>query len=207
MNNTVAAFDFDGTLTRADTLGPFLREVAGTGSMVRALAADAPRLLLAGIGRGSRDDAKERLLRRLVAGREHAELVALGREYGERVAKSKMRSEMMARVHWHAAEGHEIVIVSASLDVYLDRVADLLEIPTVLCSRLAVDDRGRVTGTLAGGNCRGPAKLARIREQFGANGYELWAYGDSAGDDEMLAAADHPVRVEHRGGRISIPTP
>ena len=25
---------------------------------------------------------------------------------------------------------------------------------------------------------------------------ERWAYGDSAGDDEMLAAADHPVRVD-----------
>ena len=204
---TISAFDFDGTLTRADTLGPFLREVAGTPAMLRALAADAPRLALAGIGRGSRDAAKERLLRRLVGGREHAALVALGREYGERVAKTGMRSEMIARLHWHAAEGHEIVIVSASLDVYLDRAAELLGVATVLCSRLDVDDRGRVTGALVGGNCRGPAKLARIRRQFGADGYELWAYGDSAGDDEMLAAADHPVRVDRRGGRIRLPTP
>jgi len=76
----------------------------------------------------------------------------------------------------------------------------------VLCSKLTVNDDGRVTGTLIGGNCRGPAKLQRIREHFGPDGYELWAYGDSAGDDEMLAAADHPVRVDRRG-HFRLPTP
>jgi len=203
----VAAFDFDGTLTRADTLGPFLREVCGTAAFLGALASDAPRLALAGIGAGSRDDAKERMLRRLVGGRVHSDLAARGRAYGERVATTGLRSEMVARLRWHAKEGHEIAIVSASLDVYVERTAELLGIGTVLCSRLAIDGDGRVTGNLIGGNCRGPAKLARIRDHFGASGYELWAYGNSAGDNEMLAAADHPVRVHRRTGRLRLPTP
>jgi phosphatidylglycerophosphatase C len=204
---TVAAFDFDGTLTRHDTLGPFLREVSGTGALLRAFLADAPRLTLAGVGAASRDDAKERMLRRLVGGRERGELAGRGREYGERIATTRMRSDMVTRLHWHAREGHEIAIVSASLDLYIERTAELLDIATVLCSRLEVDDDGRVTGKLVGGNCRGPAKLERIRERFGADGYELWAYGDSAGDTEMLAAADHPVRVDRRTGRFRLPTP
>jgi phosphatidylglycerophosphatase C len=203
----VAAFDFDGTLTRADTFGPFLREVCGTTALVRAFAADAPRLLLAGVGAGSRDDAKERMLRRLVGGRPHSDLLARGRAFGTRVATTGMRSEMIARLHWHAVEGHEIAIVSASLDVYIERAAELLGITNVLCSRMEIDTAGRVTGTLIGGNCRGPAKLRRIREHFGERGYELWAYGDSAGDAEMLAAADHAVRVERRTGRLRLPTP
>jgi phosphatidylglycerophosphatase C len=204
---TVAAFDFDGTLTRADTLGPFLREVAGTGALLRAFAADAPRLVLAGIGAGSRDDAKERMLHRLVGGRLHSDLAARGRAYGERVAGSQLRADTVARLRWHAAEGHEIAIVSASLDLYIARTAELLGIETVLCSRMEVDADGRVTGRLIGGNCRGPAKLRRIREQFGEGGYELWAYGDSAGDAEMLAAADHPVKIGRRTGRLRVPTP
>jgi phosphatidylglycerophosphatase C len=204
---TVAVFDFDGTLTVRDTLGPFLREIAGTGAFTRALAVDAPRLALAGMGAASRDDAKERLLRRLVGGRRHADLAAHGSEYGERVATSGLRPDIVARLRGHAEEGHEIAIVSASLDLYIDRAAELLGVETVLCSRLEVDGDGRVTGALAGGNCRGPAKIRRIREHFGAGGYELWAYGDSAGDAEMLAAADHPVRVERRRGRVRLPTP
>jgi phosphatidylglycerophosphatase C len=203
----VAAFDFDGTLTRSDTLGPFLREVAGTPAFMLAFAADAPRLALAGAGRGSRDDAKERMLRRLVGGRDHGDLAARGRAYGERITATRLRSEMVARMQWHAREGHEIAIVSASLDLYLDRTAELLGVGTLLCSRLELDAGGRATGKLIGGNCRGPEKLRRIREQFGDDGYELWAYGDSAGDTEMLAAADHPVRVERRTGRLRLPTP
>jgi phosphatidylglycerophosphatase C len=202
----IAAFDFDGTLTRSDTLGPFLREVSGTAALGFALAVDAPRLVLAGIGLGSRDDAKERLLRRLLAGKEHDDLARLGRAYAIKITETRMRDEMLARVQWHQAQGHETAIVSASLDVYVEPAAERLGIDTVLCSRLETDAGGRVTGTLVGGNCRGPAKLRRIREYFGSSGYELWAYGDSAGDAEMLAAADHPVRMRHRGG-LRFPTP
>jgi phosphatidylglycerophosphatase C len=200
----LSAFDFDGTLTRADTLGPFLREVAGTAALLSALAADAPRLALAGLGVGSRDDAKERLLRRLLGGQEHSDLAARGRAYGMKIATSRLRSEMITRLRWHAKQGHEIAIVSASLDVYVERTAELLEVPTVLCSRMEIDGNGRVTGNLIGGNCRGPAKLRRLREHFGEGGYELWAYGDSAGDAEMLAAADHAVRVGRLTGRLRI---
>jgi HAD superfamily hydrolase (TIGR01490 family) len=203
---TVAAFDFDGTLTRSDTLGPFLREVCGTAAFARALAADAPRLVLAGVGAGSRDDAKERMLRRLFGGRSHSDLAARGRAFGARVAKTGIRPEMIERLRWHAESGHEVAIVSASLDVYVEPTAEQLGIPTVLCSRLEVDAAGLVTGNLVGGNCRAAGKLHRIRERFGEDGYELWAYGDSAGDAEMLAAADHPVRIKRRGGRLRLPT-
>lgn len=174
---------------------------------MRALAADAPRLVLAGIGAGSRDAAKERMLRRLLGGREHAELVVRGRAFAERVATTGMRSEMVARLEWHAREGHELAIVSASLDIYLEPIAERLGIGTVLCSRLEVNGAGLVTGNLVDGNCRAAEKLRRIRERFGDDGYELWAYGNSAGDAEMLAAADHPVRIGRRIGRLRLPTP
>ena len=32
--------------------------------------------------------------------------------------------------------------------------------------------------------------------EHGLEGVELWAYGDSAGDDELLALADRPLRVD-----------
>ena len=207
MKDAVAAFDLDGTLTRSDTLGPFLREVCGTSAFVRAFAADAPRIVLAGIGAGSRDDAKERMLRRLVGGRRHSELAIQGRAFAERFAKTGMRPDMIARVAWHADARHEVAIVSASLDVYVEPIAELLGIGTVLCSRMEVNADGLVTGNLVGGNCRAAGKLRRIRDRFGEGGYELWAYGDSAGDAEMLAAADHPARVGRRTGRFRLPAP
>ena len=115
---------------------------------------------------------------------------------------------MLARMHWHASAGHEIAIVSASLDLYVDRVAELLGDPDRAVQprwRSTAKDESRAGSSAA--TAAGRAKLRRIREHFGEGGYELWAYGDSAGDDEMLAAADHPVRIHRRSGRFQIPTP
>ena len=57
---------------------------------------------------------------------------------------------------------------------------------------------GRLTGRLEGANCRGPEKAQRLRAWLEAAGLadaEVWAYGDSSGDAELLRDADHPVWV------------
>ena len=90
--------------------------------------------------------------------------------------------------------------MSASLDVYLADVADALGIAHLLCTSLETDDLERCTGRMRGANCRGPEKAARLQALFADDDVELWAYGNSRGDDEMLALAQHPARV--RRGRV-----
>ena len=70
----------------------------------------------------------------------------------------------------------------------------------VVATRLEVDPDGRCTGRLAGHNCRAAEKLIRLDRWLADHSLtrsdiELWAYGDSAGDRELLAAAQHPVWV------------
>jgi phosphatidylglycerophosphatase C len=196
----VAAFDFDGTLTRRDTLVPFLATVVGPGKVARALGAESARLALAAAGRGNRDATKERVLTRVLAGLAYAEVEAAGRTFGAELARSAITPDGRERIAWHRGEGHELVIVSASLDVYLDEVARELGIAHVLCTGLLVDEGGRCTGGLRGANCRGAEKAIRLRALLGDDDVELWAYGNSRGDDEMLALAQHPVRF--RRGRM-----
>jgi phosphoserine phosphatase len=52
---------------------------------------------------------------------------------------------------------------------------------------------------MQGGNCRG-ARATRLRDCLGDVPAEVWAYGNSSGDAEMFAMADHVVRV--RRGRL-----
>ena len=144
---------------------------------------------------GRRDELKARMCRSLLRGR--SDLRQQGRAYGDRVVRELLRPDMVAKLHWHRSQGHEVAIVSASLDCYLETIARHLKVEHLLCTRVEHDDAW-CTGNLIGGNCRGPEKLRRIRAHFGESGYELWAYGDSAGDDDMLAAADHPHRVGRR---------
>jgi phosphatidylglycerophosphatase C len=69
---------------------------------------------------------------------------------------------------------------------------------TVLATRLEVDADGRLTGRLVGANCRGPEKVARLREWRSGELVVDFAYGDSAGDREMLALAGVPMNVGRR---------
>jgi phosphatidylglycerophosphatase C len=95
-----------------------------------------------------------------------------------------------------------VVIVSASYEDYLGPVAVHLGAHGVVSTSLDVVD-GRCTGSLRGANCRGHEKVARLdawlRQQgLAREDITLWAYGDSAGDRELLAWADHPVWVRER---------
>jgi phosphatidylglycerophosphatase C len=198
----VAAFDFDGTLARRDTLVPFLRMACGNPRVALALARCAHRAR-------DRDALKLALLARLFRGWPEARIHDHGRTYAATL-QALFRPEMAERLRWHQDEGHTIVIVSASLAAYLQPLADELGLHGVLAVELVAGPDGVLTGAVVGGaNTRGPGKVERLRAwldaRFGPGAdVELWAYGDSAGDEELLALADHPTwvgrRAEQNGG-------
>jgi len=190
----VAAFDFDGTITHKDTLVPFLRHLAGIPRFTAAFLAGLPAL-----ASGDRREAyKAAVLRRVLAGHRADDLQATAHAYGERLPE-QFRPEMVERIRWHQDEGHEVVIVSASLRAYLDPVVEHLGLDGVCAVELEVDAEGRLTGAMVGPNCRGQQKVVRLTEWLGGEAPErLWAYGNSSGDRELLAAAHEPTWVRRR---------
>lgn len=184
----VAAFDFDGTLTRRDTLLPFLAHVAGRRAVARALAERAVPLALAVLGRGDRGEQKEQMLRRLLAGRRLAEVEALAEDFADAAVARRLRHEAVDHLRAHLAAGDHVVVVSASPELVVAPIARRLGPVDVLGTGLEVVD-GRLTGCLDGRNLRGPEKVRRLTEWLGEGGTLHWAYGDSAGDRELLAAA------------------
>ena len=205
--SAVAAFDFDGTITRRDTLLAFLRHVRGGRRTAAAVFAESLTITGALAGRGSRDLAKERLLIRLLAGHDLAELEQLADRFADVVVPSRVRPAMLARLDLHRRRGDALVIVTASPEVYVTAIGRRLGVDGVLGTRLEVDETGRLTGRLLGANCRGPEKVARLRAWLDerTSGTDdgpprVIAYGDSAGDADLLAAAD--VGILLRRGRL-----
>jgi phosphatidylglycerophosphatase C len=196
---TVAAFDFDGTLSTRDNVAPFLRAAVGARRLAVALAAISPRLVAAAVHDGRRDDAKASLVRRTLTGYHAEELDRVADRFAERVVERHLRGKALDRARWHRDQGHELVIVSASFAIYLTRVADRLGFDAALGTELEVGADGKLTGEIAGSNVRRAEKARRLDEWLGDRAAFVWAYGDSKGDAELLARADRPVRVSGRG--------
>ena len=198
----VAAFDLDRTVTTRDCVVPFLRRVSGTVPFAGRMALASPRLVPA-IARGERDRAKEWAAKIVFAARRAVDVNAAGDAFAAGVVRSWLRDDTVARMRWHQSQGHDVVFVSASFGAYLHPLGERLGASGVLCTELIVGVDGVLTGDLSGLNCRGPEKVRRLHEWLderhgGRANVELWAYGDSPGDRELLGDADHAVWVRGR---------
>jgi phosphatidylglycerophosphatase C len=190
--SVVAVFDFDGTITRGDSTSAFCRaEFAGR--LVPAFLRAAPWLAGYPLGLVGRQRLKESLLTPVLGGREERDVRARAADWAARRLPGMVRPAAMERLRWHRSRGHRVVLASASLELLLEPWARAAGVDDVLATRLEVRD-GRLTGRLAGRNCYGPEKVARLRALVGDLAeVELYAYGDSRGDRELLAAAQHAV--------------
>ena len=82
---TVAAFDFDGTLTRGGSIIPFLFSLRGVMPVLFAMLRTSPKLLRAAlVGGSAADDSKELLLGRVMAGMPETTVDKVADEFGRR---------------------------------------------------------------------------------------------------------------------------
>jgi phosphatidylglycerophosphatase C len=198
---TVAAFDFDGTLTSGGSVFPFLVSLRGVWPVYRAVLGLAPKLLQAAlVGGTAADQFKEALFSRLLGGLPVEVVDERSITFAGRHLARHLRRDARVRLQWHQRQGHHVVIVSASPECYVRPAGALLGVDGVVATRLAVGGGGLLTGNYEGKNCRGAEKYARLVVHLRAHGLlggddqpELWAYGNSRGDLRLLQAADHGV--------------
>lgn len=191
----IAAFDFDGTLTRGDTLLPFLARGLGWPGFLLALLRCAPWLVGHGLHLVRNDVAKARLMQATLSGRSLAEIEDWTLRWLAQDFSGQLRDWAMARLAWHRQAGHCCVLVSASPDIYLRQVAHQLGFDGLICTEMHVQDAW-LTGRMKTPNCYGEQKVLRLKDwlsdRYGAGFAEsmtLYAYGDTPGDKPMLRLA------------------
>jgi phosphatidylglycerophosphatase C len=120
----VAAFDFDGTVSRRDTLVPFVAGVVGLPrSVAGGVAAAWSGLVRREFDPRDRDELKAHMVERLLAGRSERELERAAGLYATKLLDAGLRPEVVDQVRRHVAAGHETLFVSASLVYYLRPIA------------------------------------------------------------------------------------
>ncbi len=188
---TLALFDFDGTVTEKDSLADFIQFAVGRPRYYLGLAFLSPMLTGYTLKIVPNHIAKERLIAHFFRGWDAEQFRTLAEQYSLEKIDAMTRSKAMERVRWHQNEGHDVVIVSASMAEWLQPWCDQNSI-VLISTRLEVKE-GRLTGRFATKNCYGPEKANRVKAAYDLSRYDhIFAYGDSRGDRELLALADEP---------------
>lgn len=184
----LAAFDLDGTLTRRDTMQAFIRYVVGVPRFYWGLCWFFPMIFRLKVLKSiSRTEAKSRYLRYFFKNENRESLEHKAKAFAVS-AKHLFRKDSLARLQWHKDHGHDCVIVSASVDIWVKPLAASLNIPSL--SSEAQYEKGQFVGVL-GENCHGPEKVRKLKAYISDSYYDkTYAYGDTSGDNEMLSWAD-----------------
>ena len=189
----VAAFDFDGTLTRHDTMWLFLRHAFGRARLWAGVALCAPWLAAYAVGLLDGGSAKQRLLSHFLRGMSGDRFGRLAADFGATYASREIKPKARAALSRHLAAGHRVVVVTASVRQWVEPFVSEWPGVSVVATELAVDAAGRLTGRLGTPNCRGEEKWRRLTALIpDLAERRLIAYGDSAGDRALLARAHEP---------------
>jgi phosphatidylglycerophosphatase C len=184
----LALFDFDGTVTSSDTWTPFMRFAVRPARMLPGQVLLIPVVAGYRLGMVSASRGRQLAARVGFQGEEAAAVRRLGVEYATTVLPGTLRQRALERIAWHESHGDDVVLVSASLDVYLGPWCEQRGMHYI-CTTLE-EREGRLTGRYVEGDCAGAEKARRVLRRYELARYAgVYAYGDSGEDREMLELA------------------
>lgn len=187
----IAAFDFDGTLINRDSLPCFLLYTFGWGCFLIRLPWIIVLRIASVVGLLSVHKAKEKIISSFVRGMRQEDFRAACRRFATRIP-GWVYPEALQEIQKHREAGNEILIISASVPEWIYPWAETIGISIVEGTELECRN-GRLTGRFATPNCKGQEKVRRLRTRFPDYADRtLYVYGDSPGDHELLALANHP---------------
>jgi len=185
---SIAFFDFDGTITKRDTLFQIIKFFHGNLYFYLNLVILSPYFLLYKLKVIPNWKAKELVLTRFFGGIDVKTFEETCRKFSIEVIPHLLRPDAMSEIERLKSLGIRIIIVSASIEAWIKPWCDTLTIECI-GTRLQVIDK-KITGKINGFNCYGPEKVNRILKFVDLADYsDISAYGDSKGDIPMLELA------------------
>lgn len=189
----IAVFDFDGTLTKKDSMIEYTIFVGGRIRVLSALLVCLPYLMLMKTGLFSNEKVKSLFLRKTLLGIRREYLKEKGIQFTP-IIDSFLREDVVTMLDKHVSNGDIVYVVSASAEEWIRPWCLQHGISNIICTQLEFDEQEKFTGRLAGKNCYGQEKVLRfLNVEPERASYHLTAYGDSRGDKEMIAFADEGI--------------
>jgi phosphatidylglycerophosphatase C len=189
-------FDFDGTLTKRDTLlslGLFLARTKPNRFRKTAYIVFMFGLLKSRVI--TNDRFKRGFCRVLLSGESGKELKTRCRRFTDEYVQHVINQSVLEILQKHRRQGDDVYLVSSNFSFVLQPLQKMWSTSGVLATEAEVEG-GRFTGRLLGRSCDAQEKLDRVLQCFDRDSVrEATAYGDSRGDRQLLAFVRNAVWV------------
>jgi len=183
----IAVFDLDGTLTTNDSFVAFLITFGLRHRSLLALA-KMPCLIAGYLCGWMRDfQLKQRLLQNFFTDVNPEQVDQHAEWFCHHWLPRHLHPIGYSLLKEHVAAGDRIILLSASPELYVPKIAETLGIQEVICTRVK-QEKDRWTGEIDGRNCKGEEKVAAIRRWLAVeqSPEDCYAYGDSKSDLPVL---------------------
>jgi HAD superfamily hydrolase (TIGR01490 family) len=188
MQQLIAFFDFDGTITTKDTLLEFIKFSRGRFRYYMGFLLNSPWLVAMKLKVISNQTAKQRIFTWFFRNHPLEDFQEQCNRFATTVIPGLLRPKALKEIQLLQEKGVTVVIVSASPENWITPWAETLSLP-VISTRLETANNA-LTGRIHLRNCHGEEKCARIRENYRLEDFTgIYAYGDSPGDKPMLDLA------------------
>lgn len=193
-------FDVDGTLVATNLVHPALFYLFNRATPLQ-VARGVGRTLLRAPAMAVAELVDRRTFNELLfqsyEGVSEDRLEILADEAFAKVIQPSVYAHARSLVDKSRAAGHEIVLISGTLDFILKRLADHLGGATLISNRLEMKNL-YATGKLLRPVVAGPQKARLIRDHARQQGHDLddcFGFSDSYSDLPMLSVVGHPAAV------------
>jgi phosphatidylglycerophosphatase C len=192
----LAVFDLDGTITRHDTLIPYIATCLRHwpwrwAGVLRAL----PPLAAFAVGGIDRGRLKSSLIKGTLGGLSRSEIARCTQKFVPDVLASRLFADAAAKIAEHRNAGDRLVLMSASTDLYVPAIGRALGFDEVICTGVRWEG-DRLRGELTTPNRRGKEKahcFTVLRERY--PNLRTFAYGNATSDLEHLRLAEQGFLV------------
>jgi phosphatidylglycerophosphatase C len=208
----LAVFDLDGTISRRDTLLPYVmgfptsaaRKALGMLVLVGTIVLFLLRLRDHG-------DVKAAFIHLTLGGQPRNRVQAWTAQFVPALLKDGVYADALTAIAKHRQEGARLVLMSASTDLYVPAIGAALGFDEVICTGVRWNG-DQLDGRLATPNRRGREKTHCFRALLNAHpGLTTAAYGNAGSDLDHMRLADRPLLVnapasaQREAARLGIP--
>lgn len=189
----LALFDFDGTLCKKDSFTGFIFYALSKRHIVKQGIKILPWIQAYYLNIYPADAMRIKLFKAMFTDANAHEIHELAQDYAQRLMM-QLDPHLYQQLKKHQQCGDQVVLVSASIDLYLNVICELLQID-LICTKTEVKNQ-KLTGNYISPDCSSEQKRQRILDQYDLNQYhKIYAYGNSIEDLAMLNLADYKYMV------------